>query len=118
MQAFVASPPAYQATPSLGTAPSQVYSGTGITVGGSAYSFPAGVTLSNLIIQNSGTATAYVGQGSTVSSATGLAVLAGTGIVIEASVAQGTASTFNLWACAAGGTTALEISLASFDVNV
>ena len=117
MQAFVASPPAYQATPSLGTTATQVYSGTGITVGGSAYSFPAGVTLSNLIINNSGTATAYVGQGSTVPSATGLAILAGSNIVIEASVAQGTASTFNLWGIAAGGTTALEISLGSVDEN-
>lgn len=115
---FVASPPAYQSTPSLGTVATQVYSGTGVTVSGSAYSFPAGVTLSNLIIQNSGTATAYVGQGSTVTSATGLAVLAGSNIVIEASVAQGTASTFNLWGIAAGGTTALEIGLGSVDENV
>jgi hypothetical protein len=115
---FVTSPPAYQSTPSLGTTAAQVYSGTGVTVGGSAYAFPSGVTLSNLIIQNSGTATAYVGQGSTVSATTGLAILAGSNIVIEASVAQGTASTFNLWGIAAGGTTALEISLGSVDENV
>ena len=49
---------------------------------------------------------------------TGLAILAGSNIVIEASVAQGTASTFNLWGIAAGGTTALEISLGSVDENV
>lgn len=118
MEAFTTTPPAYQATPSLGTTATQIYSGTGVTVSGTAYSFPAGVTLSNLIIQNSGTATAYVGQGSTVSSATGLAVLAGTGIVIEASVAQGTASTFNLWGIAAGGTTSLELSLGTLVENV
>lgn len=117
-EAFVTTPPAYQATAALGTVAAQIYSGTGVTVGGSAYSFPAGVTLSNLIIQNSGTATAYVGQGSTVTSATGLAVLAGSSIVIEASVAQGTASTFNLWGIAAGGTTALEVSLGTLTENV
>jgi len=117
-EAFVTTPPAYQANYALGTAPTQVYSGTGVTVGSTAYAFPAGVTLSNLIIQNSGTATAYIGQGSTLTSSTGLAVLAGSSVVIQASVAQGTASTFNLWGVAAGGTTALEISLGSVDVNV
>ena len=117
-EAFVTTPPAYQATASLGTVGTQIYSGTGVTVGGSAYSFPAGVTLSDLIIQNSGTATAYVGQGSTVSATTGLAVLAGSSVVIQASVAQGTASTFNLWGIAAGGTTALELSLGTLVENV
>jgi hypothetical protein len=71
-----------------------------------------------LIIQNSGPGTAYVGQGSTVSAATGLAVLPGSSAVIEASVAQGTGSTFNLWGIAGGAATALEISLGSVDENV
>lgn len=114
MAFFSTTPPAFQGPTAVGTATAvQIYSGTGVTVAGTAYSFPAGVTLSNLTIQNSGANTAYVGAGSTVTTATGLPVPAGATVVIEASQAKGATGVFNLWAIAAqaSGATTVEASL-------
>ena len=113
MPIFSTSPPAYQ-TSSVGSVATQIYSGTGV----SAAAFPAGVTLTGLTIINSGTATAYIGAGSTVTTATGLPLPAGAQLTVNASVAQGSSSAFNLWAISAVAAVPIEASLATVDAVV
>lgn len=117
MAIFVTSPPAYQ-TSLAGTTATVLFSGTGATVGGTSYTFPAGVTLGGgLQIQNAGTATVYVG-GSTVTTATGVPVPAGQSLVIQGSAATGASSTFNLWGITAAVTVPVEAGLVTVDAVV
>lgn len=118
MAIFVTSPPAYQ-TASAGTVATQLFSGTGVTVGGTSYTFPAGGSLgTGLQIQNSGTATVFVGGGSTVTTATGVPVPAGQSLVIQGSSAIGTGASFNLWGITAAVPVPVEAGLVTVDAVV
>jgi hypothetical protein len=115
---FSTTPPAYQGPTALGTAAaSQIYSGTGTSVGGTGYPFAAGVTLSNLTIQNSGVNPAFIGIGSTVTATTGLELPAGDTLVLEASQVKAATGPFNLWAISSGGATTVEASLGTVVAN-
>ena len=109
MAIFSASPPAYQATASVGNTATQIYNTTSITVGGTTYTFPTGVTLANITVVNTGLVTAYIGS-SSVTAATGLVLGAGQQLTIQGSVAQGS-SLWNLYAITSSGTTSVEVSL-------
>lgn len=96
---------ATQATASVGTSATQIYNT-------SASGIPAGVTLKNLTIVNTGSVTFYVGQ-SGVTSSTGLPVTAGTQVTIDGySYAQG-ASGGNVYAITASGTSSALAGLST-----
>lgn len=111
MGIFSASPPAYQTTASVTTAATQIYNTTSVTTGGVTYTFPTGVALANLVIVNTGTVTAYIGQ-SAVTAVTGTPLFAGQTMSLGGSVTAG-ASTWNLYAITSSGTTSIEVSLGS-----
>lgn len=109
VQAFVTTPPAYQSA-SAGTTATEIFAGTGTTLAGSAYTFPVASENSQLIVQNSGTATVYLGQ-SGVTASTGVPVPPGESAIVPATV--GTASTFALYGITAAGSSQVEAGLAS-----
>lgn len=112
MAIFSASPPAYQATGSIGSgAAVQIYNTTSITIGSTTYTFPTGAPLANLTVVNTGTVTAYIGS-SSVTAATGLALAAGQQLTIQGSVIAGS-SVWNFYAITSSGTTSVEVSLGS-----
>jgi hypothetical protein len=127
MAIFNGAPPAFQSTQAAGTSVStagvQIYNAGSATVvntaGTSHYAFNTGVILSNLTVINTGTATAYLGGGTsgTPSATYGLALPAGFQLTIQGTAASGnaaaTASTFNLWAITTAGTTSIEAGLAT-----
>lgn len=118
MAIFVTSPPAYQ-TSLPGTVATVVFSGTGVTVGGTNYTFPAGGSLgTGLQVQNAGTATVYVGGGSTVTTATGVPVPPGQSLVIQGNSPSGTGATFNLWGITAAVPVPVEAGLVTVDAVV
>jgi hypothetical protein len=110
VQAFSTTPPAYQSSGLVSGSATSFFSGTGVTVAGTAYSFPAGTETSELIVQNSGTATAYIG-GTTVTAATGLPVPPGEQAIVP--VTTGAGSSFALYGITAAGSTQVEASLGS-----
>jgi hypothetical protein len=124
MSIFNGAPPAFQSTQaantSVGTAAAgvQIYnagSATVITTAGTAYyAFPAGVTLSNLTIVNTGTATAYLGGAGTPSAVSGFPLAPGAQLTVQGTAAvSATVSNFNIWAVTAAGTTSIEAGLAT-----
>ena len=116
MGLFSTSPPAYQAA-SIGTTATVLYSGTGVTVGSAHYPYTSGLTISNLTVQNSGTASVFIG-GSAVTTATGLELPAGMSVTITGSTVTGASSKFNLWGITAAVTVPTEASLATVDAVV
>jgi hypothetical protein len=120
MAIFAASPPAYQTTASVGSSATQIYNTTSVTVNSVTYSFPTGVTLSELTIVNTGTVTCYVGT-SSVTATTGTPLKSGEQMTIRGNghlQAESGNSSWNLYAITASGTTTIEAGLATVDATV
>lgn len=120
MAIFAASPPAYQTTASVGSSATQIYNTTSVTTGGHTYSFPTGVTLSELTIVNTGSVTCFVGT-SAVTAATGTPLRSGEQLTIRGSnhvQAESGATSWNLYAITSSGTTSVEAGLATVDATV
>lgn len=121
MAIFASSPPAYQATASVSTTSggTVIYSTTSITIGSTTYTFPTGVTLSELTIQNTGTVTCFVGQNG-VTATTGVPLKSGEQLTIRGNghlAAESGASSWNLYAITASGTTSIVASLVTVDAT-
>lgn len=113
MATFTASGPTYQVT-AVASSATQIYN----TLGPSSTGITSGTILANLTITNSGTVTVYLGS-SSVTSATGLVLLAGQSVVYQgATVAAASGSVWNLYAITASGTGQVEVGLGSVTSNI
>ena len=106
-----------QVTSSIGTGATLIWDSdnTSTTTFGALGSVTTNAVLKDLIINNTGTATMYVGQ-STVTSSTGLQVNPGGSIVLYGYVATAgvtSAANSDVYAITAAGTAAAEVGLAS-----
>lgn len=118
MAVFNATYPAVQTTASVGTSATAIYNTTTYTPpGGSALTFPTGVTLKDVTIVNTGTVNMFVG-GSTVTTATGLLCPANGGQVSIRNWNQATGGGNVLYGVVASGSTSAEVSLAVYDLVV
>jgi len=120
MSIFNTSPPAYQAynagRNAVTNSATQIYSSTSVT-NGSTFSFPAGSTLHDLTIINTGSVTCYVGS-SSVTAATGFPIKPGEQLTIQGQVTAATSGVlgWNIYAITSSGTTTTEASLATVAV--
>lgn len=127
MAIFSTTYPAYQTVPNhtaatVTTAATQVYNTTGFQPVGaaSAFNFPAGVTLSEVTIINTGAVTCWVGS-SSVSGTQGIPLKPGEQLTIRGNghlAAESGNTSWNLWAITASGSTTIEASLATVEATV
>lgn len=119
MAIFNSSPPSYQATASVTNSATQIYSTTSVTVGSNTYTFPTGVSLSELTVVNTGSVTCFLGQ-SGVTAVTGTPLKPGEQVTYRGvghTAAESGASSWNLYAITASGTTSVIASLATVDAT-
>jgi hypothetical protein len=124
MAIFNTTSPSFQTVPNntnavVDTTARQIYNTTSFTpTGGAAISFPVGVALRDLTILNTGSITCFVGT-STVTATTGVPLRGGEQLTIQSSLhtqGESGATSWNLYAITASGTTTIEASLGTLVV--
>lgn len=117
MAVFGGTAPAVQGPTTVTSSATQIFNTTGTPISSPSVNFTAGVNLGTLTLINTGQANCWVGT-SSVTATTGLLLKPGEQLTIQngthIAAESGAATSWNLYAITASGTTTVEAALATF----
>lgn len=120
MALFNTSAPSAQGPTTVTTSATQIYNTTGTPISSPSTDFPTGSALTAITLVNVGSANCWVGA-SSVTATTGLILKPGEQLTINNGnghvAAESGAASWNLYAITSSGSTVIEASLATTNIN-